>query len=61
MTGMLINNVDEEIEWLHDAHKAGAQRGLVLASGYFGTASTQDNLIEWYTLVADRSPLPIMM
>ncbi|KAH6962666.1 hypothetical protein BKA56DRAFT_636916 [Ilyonectria sp. MPI-CAGE-AT-0026] len=61
MAGVLVNNVDEVLEWLHDAHKAVAQWGLVLAPGYFGTASTQDNLIEWDTLVADRSPLPILI
>lgn len=61
MAGVLVNNVDQVLEWLHDAHKAGAQWGLVLASGYFGTASTQGSLIEWYILVADRSPLPILM
>lgn len=61
MAGVLINSVDEVLEWLHDAHKAGAQWGLVLAPGYFGAAATQDNLIKWYTRVADKSPLPILI
>ncbi|KAH7120455.1 dihydrodipicolinate synthase [Dactylonectria macrodidyma] len=61
MAGVLINSVDEVLEWLQDAYKAGAQWGLVLAPGYFGDAASQNNLVEWYTLVADRSPLPILI
>ncbi|KAI5456692.1 dihydrodipicolinate synthase [Mariannaea sp. PMI_226] len=61
MAGVLVNSVDETLEWLHDAKTAGAQWGLVLAPGYFGSAATQDNLVEWFTLVADNSPLPILL
>ncbi|KAF5650832.1 dihydrodipicolinate synthase [Fusarium sp. NRRL 25303] len=61
MAGVLANNVDEALQWLCDAQQAGAQWGLVLAPGYFGGAVTQDNLVEWYTLVADNSPLPILL
>ncbi|ROT41631.1 dihydrodipicolinate synthase [Sodiomyces alkalinus F11] len=61
MAGVLVNSVDETLEWLRDAHKAGAQWGLVLAPGYFGAAASQDNLVEWFTLVADKSPLPILI
>lgn len=61
MAGVLVNNVDEALQWLCDAQQAGAQWGLVLAPGYFGGAVTQDNLVEWYTLVADNSPLPILL
>lgn len=61
MAGVLVNSLDETLEWLQDAHKAGAQWGLVLAPGYFGGAATQDNLVEWFTVVADKSPIPILM
>lgn len=61
MAGVLVNSVDETLEWLEDAKKAGAQWGLVLAPGYFGGAATQDNLVEWFTLVADKSPLPVVL
>ena len=61
MAGVLINSVDEVLEWLEDFQKAGAQWGLVLAPGYFGAAASQENVREWYTLVADRSPIPILM
>ena len=59
--GVLTNGIDETLEWLHDYAKAGAQWGLVLVPGYFGPAATQDNITEWYTTVADQSPIPILM
>lgn len=61
MAGVLVNSIDETLEWLRDAHKAGAQWGLVLAPGYFGAAASQENLVEWFTVVADKSPLPILV
>ncbi|KAF2876699.1 dihydrodipicolinate synthetase family protein [Massariosphaeria phaeospora] len=61
MAGVLINSVDEVLEWLEDFKKAGAQWGLVLAPGYFGPAVSQENIREWYTVVADRSPIPILI
>jgi 2-keto-3-deoxy-L-rhamnonate aldolase len=61
IAGILTNSADEVLEQLADAKAAGAQWGLVLAPGYFGTVVTQGNVVEWYTLVADESPLPIMM
>ncbi|KAH8726456.1 hypothetical protein GQ44DRAFT_825790 [Phaeosphaeriaceae sp. PMI808] len=61
MAGTLINSVDETLEWLWDSKKAGAQWGLVLAPGYFGTVASQEGIREWYTIVADKSPLPILI
>lgn len=61
MAGTLINSLDETLEWLEDFKKAGAQWGLVLAPGYFGAAASQEGIREWYTVVADKSPLPILM
>ncbi|EDU44553.1 DapA Dihydrodipicolinate synthase N-acetylneuraminate lyase [Pyrenophora tritici-repentis] len=61
MAGTLINSVDETLEWLEDFKKAGAQWGLVLAPGYFGAAASQEGIREWYTVVADKSPLPILI
>jgi 2-keto-3-deoxy-L-rhamnonate aldolase len=60
MAGTLVNSVDETLEWLVDFKEAGAQWGLVLAPGYFGAAA-QEGIEEWYTVVADKSPLPILM
>lgn len=61
MAGVLTNGIDETLEWLEDYKKAGAQWGLVLAPGYFGASTNQENLKEWFTVIADNSPLPILM
>ena len=61
MAGVLINHLEEVLEWIEDFKKAGAQWGLVLAPGYFGAEASQENLKKWYTVVADQSPLPILM
>lgn len=61
MAGVLTNGISETLDWLEDYAAAGAQWGLVLAPGYFGKAVNQSNLIEWFTAVADQSPLPILM
>ncbi|KAL5115244.1 hypothetical protein ACEQ8H_006836 [Pleosporales sp. CAS-2024a] len=61
MAGTLINSIDETLEWLHDFKKAGAQWGLVLAPGYFGAAASQEGIREWYTVIADKSPLPVLV
>lgn len=61
MAGVLVNGTDEALEWLEDAKKAGAQWGLVLAPGYFGAAASQAGLVDWFTIVADRSPLPVLL
>ncbi|TDZ16462.1 putative 4-hydroxy-2-oxoglutarate aldolase [Colletotrichum orbiculare MAFF 240422] len=59
--GVLTNGIDETLEWLEDYAKAGAQWGLVLVPGYFGTAANQENIKEWYTVIANKSPLPILI
>ncbi|ROW01328.1 hypothetical protein VMCG_05962 [Cytospora schulzeri] len=61
MAGVLTNGIDETLEWLQDYAKAGAQWGLVLVPGYFGPAGTQANIKEWYTIIADNSPIPILI
>ncbi|KAK2053105.1 dihydrodipicolinate synthetase [Colletotrichum caudatum] len=61
MAGVLTNGIDETLEWLEDYAKAGAQWGLVLVPGYFGAAATQENIREWYTVVAEKSPLPVLV
>ncbi|KAK4149140.1 hypothetical protein C8A00DRAFT_19136 [Chaetomidium leptoderma] len=62
MAGVLTNGeLDETLQWLDDYAQAGAQWGLVLTPGYFGPAAAQEGLVEWYNLVADRSPIPILV
>jgi 2-keto-3-deoxy-L-rhamnonate aldolase len=61
MAGVLTNGIDETLEWLRDYQEAGAQWGLVLVPGYFGAGASQDNIKEWFTIIADNSPIPILM
>jgi 2-keto-3-deoxy-L-rhamnonate aldolase len=61
IAGILTNSIDDALAQLADAEEAGAQWGLVLAPGYFGAVVKEQNIVEWYTKVADESPLPIMM
>lgn len=61
MAGILTNSVEDVLEACHDVKDAGAQWAMVLAPGYFGGIATQANIIDWYTLVADHSPLPVLM
>lgn len=61
IAGVLTNGIDETLDWLRDYAKAGAQWGLVLVPGYFGAAGSQENIKEWYTIVADNSPIPILI
>lgn len=61
MAGVLTNGVDETLEWLRDYARAGAQWGLVLVPGYFGPSGSQANILEWYTIIADNSPIPILV
>ncbi|KAH6614404.1 hypothetical protein B0J18DRAFT_403847 [Chaetomium sp. MPI-SDFR-AT-0129] len=62
MAGVLTNGeIEETLEWLHDYAEAGAQWGLVLTPGYFGPAVSQEGLVKWYQIIADKSPIPIMI
>jgi len=61
MAGVLTNSVEDVLEWIADYKRAGAQWAMVLAPGYFGPVANQANLVEWFTLVADKSPIPILM
>ncbi|KAF2456124.1 dihydrodipicolinate synthase [Lineolata rhizophorae] len=61
MAGILTNSVDDVLENLKDMHEAGADWGLVLAPGYFGAVVDQANIIEWYTQIADASPIGILI
>ena len=61
IAGTATNSVEESVEQLKDAHKSGAQWGLTLVPGYNASAVTQEGLVQWFTAVADQSPIPVMM
>ncbi|KAI0386933.1 aldolase [Hypomontagnella monticulosa] len=61
IAGTATQNIEETVEQLKGAEEAGAQYGLCLVPGYFAGASTQEGILRWFTAVADRSPIPIMI
>lgn len=61
IAGTYTQGIEDTVQQLEDAEAAGAQHGLVLAPGYFAMALNQDGLKDWYTAIAERSPIPIMM
>lgn len=61
IAGTAAQNVDDVVEQLQEAKQAGAGWGIVLAPGYFAGCTSQEGLVRWYTAVADRSPLAILM
>lgn len=61
VAGTATQNIEETVEQLKDAKAAGSQWGLCLVPGYFAGASTQEGIVQWFTAVADQSPIPIMM
>lgn len=61
IAGTATNSVEETVEQLKDAHAAGAQWGLCLVPGYNAVVTTQDGIIQWFTAVADQSPIPVMI
>lgn len=61
LAGTATQSIAETVQQLKEAQEAGAQWGLCLAPGYFASALSQDGVIEWFTAVADRSPIPVLM
>ncbi|KAF2090937.1 aldolase [Saccharata proteae CBS 121410] len=61
MAGTATQSIEETVVQLQEAKEAGAQWGMCLAPGYFASAVSQEGLVEWFTAVADRSPLPVLV
>ncbi|KAL9615385.1 MAG: hypothetical protein Q9167_000213 [Letrouitia subvulpina] len=61
IAGTYTQGIEDTITQLDEAKTAGAQWGLVLAPGYFAPTLSQQGIIDWYTAIADNSPLPILM
>ncbi|KAJ8127356.1 hypothetical protein O1611_g6281 [Lasiodiplodia mahajangana] len=61
IAGVVSQQFEEAIELLHQAKNAGAQWGVCLVPGYFAIATSQQGIIDWFTAVADKSPMPILI
>ncbi|UNI20876.1 2-keto-3-deoxy-L-rhamnonate aldolase [Purpureocillium takamizusanense] len=61
MAGTATNSVQETVEQLEDAQRAGAQWGLCLVPGYNAPVVSQEGIVMWFTAVANSSPIPILI
>ena len=61
IAGTATTNIAETVEQLVEARDAGMQYGMVLAPGYNAGVTSQEGLVDWFTAVADRSPIPILV
>ncbi|KAJ2994245.1 hypothetical protein NUW58_g1608 [Xylaria curta] len=61
IAGVVSQQFEEAIEQLHQAKRAGAQWGVCLVPGYFAIATSQQGIIDWFTAIADKSPIPILI
>lgn len=53
--------LEEALAEILSLKKAGASHALVLPSSYYGASLKQQGIIDWYTQVADRAELPILV
>ena len=61
MAGVGGHSTKQVLEYIADAHKAGANYVLVLPAAYFGKQTTPSVIMRFYDEVAEKSPLPIVI
>ena len=61
MAGTGLESTDATIELTRRAADAGAHCALVLTPSYYGDQMGDDALIAYFTAVADKSPVPILI
>lgn len=61
IAGIAENSVEGTIEEIKSVKNAGADYVLVVTSNYFGASASQEGIYHWFKLVADASPLPVLI
>jgi len=61
IAGVLVNSVEEALQWSRELGSAGAQWALALVPGYFGPQARQDGIQAWFRTLADHSPIPLLI
>lgn len=61
IAGVQQHNIEECLEAIESYKRAGASIAMVLPSFYYGAETTQDGVVDWYTEVADKSSLPVVL
>lgn len=61
IAGVSGHSTKQVLEYISDAHKAGANYVLVLPAAYFGRQTALSVILGFYDEVAEHSPLPIII
>ena len=61
IAGVGGHSTSQALEYISDAHAAGADFALLLPCAYFGKQTTPAVVKRFYAQVAERSPLPIIL
>lgn len=61
IVGCAAQSVRETIKLCTDAASAGGDFALVLAPSYYKTSYTRTSFLSYFTSIADRSPLPLVL
>ena len=61
VAGTGTGSTRETIELCHEAADAGADFAIVIMSGYFAGAITRKAIRAYFTEVAEKSPLPVII
>ena len=61
IAGVGGHSTSQALEYISDAHDAGANFALLLPCAYFGKQTTLSVVKRFYAQVATRSPLPILL
>jgi 4-hydroxy-2-oxoglutarate aldolase len=61
IAGVSGHSTSQVLEYISDAHEAGANFALVLPCAYFGKQTTPEVVKAFYAQVAEKSPLPIVI
>lgn len=61
IAGVAQNSVQDTIDEIDSVKCAGASYAVVLPSSYFGATIKQEGIVDFFTIIADQSQLPVMI
>lgn len=61
IAGTGTGSTRETVELCHEAAEAGADYTIVIMSGYFAGAITRKAIKAYFTEIAEKSPLPVIV
>lgn len=59
--GVGQHSVGDALDEIQSLKDAGASLALVLPSSYYGASVSQQGIVDWYTEVADKAVLPVVV